>query len=304
MQRLPPHYVELVQDAVLKIYWFKPSFRTFLLRCGVTDQQMASFTSDDTKRAFLSRLLPALEQTETGITIINAMADSLLEQKTFPDLATIENSKDRIREARASQEALRDYLTEQRDRSADKRDQAQSQRAAKAVQDAARRRNHSLQSLHDRLTALLPQLGTQVGGYAFETWFHDLVDFFELPNHRPYRAPDGRQIDGSVTVDGTTYLLELKFEGSSSNVSLVDSFRGKLSGKADNTMGIAVAMSGFDDGCKKAASGDKTPFLLFDSQHIFMMLTGACDMRFLIDRTRRHSSQTGQSYLAPGDFGK
>ena len=96
----------------------------------------------------------------------------------------------------------------------------------------------------------------------------------------------------------------MKFEASPSDVRLVDSFAAKLKGKADNTMGIAVAMSGFDEGCKQAASGDKTPFLLFDSQHIYMVLTGVCDLNFLITRTRRHSSQTGLSYLAPGDFGK
>jgi hypothetical protein len=245
-----------------------------------------------------------LEQTEAGISIINAMADSLLEQKTFPDLATIENSKDRIREAKSSQQALRVYINDQHEKSADKRGQEQSRQAAKAVQEAAKKRNHTLQSLQDRLTTILPNLGTQAGGYAFETWFHDLIDFFELPNHSPYKAPEGRQIDGSVTLDGTTYLLELKFEGTPSTVTLIDSFRGKLSGKADNTMGIAVAMSGFDEGCKNAASGDRTPFLLLDSQHIFMLLTGVCDLRFIIDRTRRHSSQTGRSYLAPGDFGR
>ena len=304
MSSLPPHYVELVEDAILKIYWYKPSFRAFLIRCGVSDGLMASFAADDTKRVFLNRLLPALESTEAGVAVINRMTDSLLEQKTYPDLAKIENSKNRIREAKASQAALRAYVEEQKEKSAEKRDRVQSQRAARAVQEAAKKRNHTLQALQERLNEILPQLGTQAGGYAFETWFHDLIDFFELPKHRPYRAPDGRQIDGSVTLDSTTYLLELKFEASPSDVYLIDSFRAKLAGKADNTMGIAVAMSGFNEGCRTAASGDRTPFLLFDSQHIFMLLTGACDLRFLIDRTRRHSSQTGESYLAPADFGR
>jgi hypothetical protein len=304
MPALPPYYVELLQDAILKIYWFKPSFRDFLRRCGVSSSDLATFTQEETKRAFLTRLLPTLENSDPGIAIINRMADSLLEQKSFLDLLKVENSKERIREAKAAQLALRSYLDDQREKSAEKRSRELSQKAARAVQEAAKKRNHTLQSLSDRLNDLLPQIGTQAGGYAFEAWFHDLIDFFELPNHRPYRAPDQRQIDGSVTHDGTTYLLELKFEATPSDLYLVDSFRAKLIGKADNTMGIAVSMSGFDDGCKRAASGDRTPFLLFDSQHIYMLLTGASDLRFLIDRTRRHSSQTGESYLAPADFGR
>jgi len=270
----------------------------------VPQSVMAAFVPEDTKRAFLARVLPFLEQTDSGIAVINKMTDSVLEQKTFPDLQKVENSKERIKEAKAAQAALRAYVDAQRDKAEESRSRAQSQKAAKLVQEAARKRVHTLQTLNDRLTELLPQLGTTAGGYAFETWFHDLIDFFELPNHRPYRAPDARQIDGSVTLDGTTYLLELKFEGKQADVTLIDSFRSKIKGKADNTMGIAVAMSGFDQGCRNNASGDRTPFLLFDSQHLYMLLTGAIDLKFLIDRTRRHSSRTGESYLAPADFGK
>lgn len=304
MASLSPHYVELVQDAVLKIYWYKPSFRSFLSRCGVPDSKLASFAADETKRAFLGRLLPALEKTDAGVVIINRMTDVLLEQKTFPDLSAVENSRDRIKEAKCSQTALKVYVDEQHEKAVDKRAQDQSRKAAKAVQEAARKRHHTLQSLQDRLAELLPHLGTTSGGFSFETWIHDLIDFFELPNHRPYRAPNNHQIDGSVTLDGTTYLLELKFEAVPADVTLIDSFRSKLLGKEDNTMGIAIAMSGFNQGCKDNASGDRTPFLLFDSQHIYMLLTGAIDLRFLIERTRRHSSQTGESYLAPVDFGR
>jgi hypothetical protein len=304
MSSLPPFYVELVQDAILKIYWFKPSFREFLRRCGVPESTLATFAGDETKRTFLARILPQLERTDAGISIINKMTDSLLEQTTFLDLQKVENSKDRIKEAKQSQVALRSYVQSQSERAEEKRSREQSQKVARAVQDAAKKRNHSIQSLNDRLTEMLPRLGTAGGGYEFETWVHDLVDFFELPNHRPYRAPNDRQIDGSITVDGTTYLLELKFIKEQADVGVIDAFRGKLAGKADNTMGIVVAMSGFDEGCRKAASGDRTPFLLFDSQHIYMLLTGATDMKYLITRTRRHSSGTGEPYLRPADFGK
>ena len=34
--------------------------------------------------------------------------------------------------------------------------------------------------------------------------------FCEVDHRRPY-VTEGRQIDGSITVDGTTYLVELKF---------------------------------------------------------------------------------------------
>ena len=304
MPELPPHYIELVQDAVLKIYHFKDTFRSFLVRSGVPQGLISTFTAEETKRTYLSRLFPTLEESDGGAAIINRMADDIMTRQSFPDLLKVEDSRARIAEAKAAQSALGQYRREQQDRAVDERDRVKSRAAAKAVQDAARKRVHTLDVLQDRLTQLLPKLGTQAGGYAFETWFYDLVDFYEVPSHRPYRAPDGRQIDGSVTPDGTTYLVELKFEAKPADIHMVDSFRAKLLGKADNTMAIAVAMSGFTESCKQSASGDRTPFLLFDSQHIYMLLTGVGDLKFLIERTRRHSSRTGLSYLAPADFGK
>ena len=67
-----------------------------------------------------------------------------------------------------------------------------------------------LSKLNDRLTELSTRLGTQQAGYDFQPWFYDLMDYFEIESRRPYVIV-GRQIDGSVTVDGTTYLVELKF---------------------------------------------------------------------------------------------
>ena len=49
------------------------------------------------------------------------------------------------------------------------------------------------------------EVGTQSGGYEFEKWFYKLLDFNEIQNIKPYKT-NGRQIDGSVTIEGTTYL--------------------------------------------------------------------------------------------------
>jgi hypothetical protein len=61
----------------------------------------------------------------------------------------------------------------------------------------------TLESLGGRMNELATRLGSQEAGYAFQVWFCDLMDFFEIMNRRPYTS-GGRQIDGSVTVSGTT----------------------------------------------------------------------------------------------------
>lgn len=84
--------------------------------------------------------------------------------------------------------------------------------------------------------------GTQEGGYAFEKWFYELINYFEISARPPYKT-GGRQIDGSLTLDGTTYLIETKFTNDQSGAPDIDIFMSKIVKKADNTMGIFVSMA-------------------------------------------------------------
>src|SRR5690606_5120926 len=116
----------------------------------------------------------------------------------------------------------------------------------------------TLSAFEKSLADISTCLGSADAGYKFQNWFYDLVEFHELPLRRPYNA-DGRQIDGSVTIGGTTYLVELKFTRDQVDVTAIDSFFKKVITKADNTMGILVSMSGFSSVAVKEASRDRTP---------------------------------------------
>jgi hypothetical protein len=160
-----------------------------------------------------------------------------------------------------------------------------------------------LAALRDRLEGLVPELGTQSGGYSFQGWFYDLMDFCEVNNRKPYVAPDGRQIDGSITVDGTTYLVELKFTGEQASATDIDSLLAKVNTKSDNTMGLMVSMPGYSATAVKQASFAKSPLLLVDHSHIYAVLLGTAEFADIVRRVRRHSSQTGEAYLHPSKFG-
>jgi hypothetical protein len=75
--------------------------------------------------------------------------------------------------------------------------------------------------------SLASQQGSQEGGYAFEKWFYDLVNYFEITARPPYKA-DGRQIDGSLTLDGTTFLIETKFTKDQFGAPDIDIFMSKI----------------------------------------------------------------------------
>lgn len=118
---------------------------------------------------------------------------------------------------------------------------------------------------------------------------------------RPFKHED-RQIDGSITHDGTTYLVESKFTTDQAGAPDVDVLRRRVETKADNTMGIMVSMAGFSAPAVTSGSGPKTPLLLLDHAHIYAVLGDASDLRSVIERVRRHASQTGEAYLPFAKF--
>lgn len=301
-ERLPPHYVGLVTDAALKVYWYKASFRTFLRGSGASEAIISSWAADETKRDFLGRLIAQVQNSDSGIRIINVMAEALLDQASYPDLERLEDSKVRIAAAKRAQDELRRYREENRRKAESARQSAESRKKFVQHQEAVALGRQSLAKLEGRLAELAKELGTQQAGYDFQTWFYDLVGYFEIEHRQPY-STDGRQIDGSITIDGTTYLVELKFERSQCGAVAVDSLKSKIRSKADNTMGIMVAMSGFSPAAINGASEAQTPLLLLDHNHLYFVLHSGARLDEVIRRVRRHASQTGQAYLATNEFG-
>ena len=173
--RLPPHYVQLVWEAAHKSFWRRQALYDFLRRCGISEQTLATWTQEETKRDFLNRLFPRLESVDGGVRSINAMADALVEQRNFPDLDGWDEAARMKKEAHHAVSALRLYRARQAEQVAKERGRAESKRQAAELREQQKRRLQDLQRLQDRLTTLASQQGTAEAGRAFEEWFYDLV---------------------------------------------------------------------------------------------------------------------------------
>lgn len=302
-KKLSPVFVELTQDALLKAFWYKPTLRLFLQQHSIADAALAQWHADQSKRDFILWLWPQLVKNDKGQNAILSMARSLAEMKHFPDLERKEDTKIRIPEARESIGRLREAVRTVNETVRDTRDSEIRRKAAREEMAARIAVQQSLEKLQTGLTEIMPQQGTQPGGYAFERWFYDLAIYFELDARPGYKAA-GRQIDGAITIEGTTFLVETKFTSEPVGSPDIDIFMAKIESKADNTMGLFVALSGFNDGAKRAASKQRTPMLLLDHTHIFnLMLRGVMTLQQVVSRIKRHASQTGSSYLGASDFG-
>lgn len=299
--KITPRLIELTYESALKSYWRKEALRKFLRACHVAEAHIATWAEGESKREFLDRTFQKLQTYDRGKALIYQMARDLSEQTTFPDLRNWEDSAQKVEDATKAVSELKAYLKSQNEeiRSEKEREEAK----AKAREDRAKiqRSLTDKNKLQKRLDDLHPSVGTQKGGYDFQDWFYDLLDYCEIQNRRPY-VTNGRQIDGSLTLDGTTYLVELKFTSDQAAATDIDSLRAKVDDKADNTMGIMVSISGYSSVAINDASGRQTKLMLLDAMHLYLFLSGAIGFSEIVSRVRRHVSQTGEAYLPVSNF--
>ncbi len=300
--KVTPHLVQLTYEAALKSFWRKESLRKFLRECHISESHLSTWAAEESKRSFLDRTFALLQRTERGKALVGQMAVFLAEQSTFPDLRNWEDSANKVADANKAVAELKALIKKQTEKVRTEKDIAAAKTRAREERELVQRERMDLEKLTQRLKELVSQIGTAPGGYSFQDWFYDLLTFAEIENRRPY-VTAGRQIDGSVSIDGTTYLVELKFTAVQAGAPDIDIFRSKIESKADNTMGIFVSMSGYSSIAVSEASGKKTTVIMIDASHIYFVLTGVMTLPEVIKRIRRHASQTGESLLPVSHFG-
>ena len=267
-KKLNPVILNLIYNALLKSSWYKAQLKLFLRNSGISANYIAQLDMNETKRVWLDRLFALLVDDAKGPDLLMRMARTLAGMTHFPDLVGLEDADIKITAARTAIAALAEAIGLESSKSVAKRESEEAKRKASERLEKSLRQQSDLQELKSRMECLAKSIGTQKGGYDFEYWFYDLLDYEDIDCRRPY-VSNGRQIDGSITLDGTTYLIELKFEGKQSGSPHIDSLKAKIDSKSDNTMGIMVAMSGFSSVAIDEASGRKSVILLFDYSHIY-----------------------------------
>lgn len=302
MSHRNPEFLELTYDATLKCYWRINSLKRFLSNCGINLTFLAGNGEKETKREILDRTFAKLQKHKDGPDIFAKIANNLAEKTEFPDLQNWEDSNEKIQAAKVSVKKLKFFLKKYNDNKKNDEESARSRERVSKIRVQMTERRASLIKLEERFNQLSICLGQQKAGYEFQTWFFDLVDHFDIPFRRPY-ITEGRQIDGSITLDGTTYVIELKFTADQVSAPDIDSLFCKVQSKADNTMGVFVSISGFSSVALKEASRAKTVLLLLDFNHLIAVLRETITLPEVINRVRRHASQTGQAYLSIENFG-
>lgn len=304
-RKLDPYFISLVQDCCLKSYHRKAKFAQFICYHSPERFNILPYTGVNTKREYLSDIFMNLvSRTDTtGHSFIYELAKSLVAMKSFPDLAGWEDSKIKIESAHKACELLRNEFRKLSELDKDEKEIVLRRKRAREQKEKQQYNVQAFEDIKIKLTELLRGLGSQKSGYGFEDWFYKLADYYEIENRRPYRDANGRQIDGSLTIEGITYLVEAKFTQKEIGSQDVDIFFNKIKSKADNTMGIMVSISGFNSNAVRTASCDRTTIILMDHSHVFnLIIPQLMTLREVIQRIARNAAQTGTSYLSAQDF--
>jgi hypothetical protein len=77
----------------------------------------------------------------------------------------------------------------------------------------------------------------------------------------------------------------------------LDIFTAKVRRRGENTLGLFVAISGFQPTAVNLHSGNRSPMLLMDGADLYAVLEERIDFRELLRRKRREASMSGRVLL-------
>ncbi len=145
----------------------------------------------------------------------------------------------------------------------------------------------TLAELREEFICLAAQEDRNKAGLSLEKLLNRLFETFQLRPRQAFRVV-GEQIDGSIELDGQTYLVESKWEKYPLPEADLLIFRGKIEGKSTFTRGVFIALNGISAQAREAITRGKAPsFFVMDGHDLMMILSEAVSLTdFLRQRVR------------------
>jgi len=251
-------------------FWYWDSFYGFLESSGVSKSLCERFPKDN-KYQVMRSVLGALEDRNDTATLKNLVSNFYRMQRPA--------DRDKLDENRAK-ELLREFRelvgNDPIEAELDRRAQKQARESYERKIEGAKGRLLTIASLNERFQKLATDtsITPQVRGFRLETLFFDLLHHSEIEHTKPYRTPDGEQIDGHFRYEKFDYLVESKWESERTKQKDLSVFDGKIRGKAQSTRGFFLSASGFDDNAVAKFSGDAPRIVLMTGEDLAIVLGG------------------------------
>lgn len=304
-QRISANAIHALKDALTAAFWFKKDLYdyakaavagepTFLAGIDWIDKDTLKRDSVST---FVDRLVREQDDHQDLLLALLVDAANMID---FPQLARAEDAATKIKAAKEAVAHLKSLVKPYEQALAEH--QRGREKIAAARVEAANRRatKQRLAELQTRYLEIV-QMEPRPRGFALEPFLRDLFDTFDLDPKASFKI-SGEQIDGGFTLDSEHFILEAKWEGSPADRAALDVFAAKVERKSENTLGLFVAISGFNDAAIEAHSKPRSQLILMDGADLYAVLDDRMDLRELLRRKRRHAAMTGDIRLTAAEI--
>lgn len=134
-------------------------------------------------------------------------------------------------------------------------------------------------------------------GREFEKLLKKILEANDLEPRLSYR-PKGEEIDGSFIFGERVFLLEAKWHKDPLPASTIYSFKGKVDGKLQGTIGVFVSMSGYSEDAVNALTLGKTlNLILFDKEDIELAISENYNFKSVLKAKLRKAAESGLVYF-------
>lgn len=253
-------------------FWYWNSFYSFLDTCGVPKALQNRYPRDAyNKYTMMRSILGDLEQAG-NLELIGSIASAFYRLKGPIDRDNLDEKK-----AKKLLEEFRNLLGDDPIEAEIEKRERERAKTAYAQKTASRhaqaKRLEDINAEFIRL-ASTNDLTPQKRGFRLEDLFFDLLHFNEFEHTRPYRTPNGEQIDGHFRYEKFDYLVEAKWTKEPMKQEDLSIFDGKIRGKAQSTRGFVISANGFDETGVTKFSGDAPRIVLMNGEDMALILGG------------------------------
>lgn len=297
VKKISPSAINALKDALTNVYWYKADLISFI-SSTISDTSVVLKVDQNTyKRNIVVSIVDFLYKNEEVYQndLLKLMTETA-KIDNFNHLKILEDGNEKVEKAKLSVEALKSFVSKHSIIIEEQKDVENRRRVAYEASLKDKGIREKLEEIKNNYFNLVIEVNAQKRGYLLEKVVKELFELFDLDPKASFKII-GEQIDGAFTFDGTDYLFEGKWQKELINAADLDAFKGKLSRKLDNTLGLFLSIGGYSDDAVKIHSTGRGMMILMDGNDLMAVLEGRIDFVQLLLRKRRYASQTGNIYI-------
>lgn len=286
------------------MFWFKDDLRHFLTLAVKKPDLLSrlNWSPSNSKRNVVRDLVgrTAANQDQYLEDLLLLMSE-VSQITDFSHLQHLDDGEAKVKRAKSAIAVMQTVFSAHEDLVENQKAVEEHRRVAREATLRKSAEAERLRLMADAFHSILSPSEPHRRGYMLETLLRDLFDLFDLDPKASFKIV-GEQIDGAFSFEGTDYLLEAKWHTPAIDTVDLDSFNGKIGRKLDNTLGLLLAINGFEPNAVRIHSGARPRMVLMDGRDLGAVLEGRIRLNDLLRRKKQHAAHSGEILLAVADI--